>query len=155
EISKFLFATCQVGAENALKREIARVWPEFRFAYSRPGFLTFKLPNGATPPDDLDLRSTFARAYGLSLGKATGATLDERIRQVWDLVGKLPVDDVHAWPRDIHEPGARDYEPGMTTAALEIASAIRAAAPATLPAFKDRSAPAAPVSTGRKQGTSR
>lgn len=129
EKSKFLFATCQVGAETALKREMARIWPDFRFAYSRPGFLTFKLPAGAVPPDSLDLQSVFARAYGLSLGKATGATLEERVRKVWELVGGLPIDGVHVWPRDVQEPGARDYEPGMTPVALEIAEAIRGTFP--------------------------
>ncbi|HEV2972274.1 MAG TPA: SAM-dependent methyltransferase [Pirellulales bacterium] len=38
----FIFATCQIGAEPALKAEVARDWPALRFAYSRPGFLTFK-----------------------------------------------------------------------------------------------------------------
>ena len=42
--ARFIFATCQVGAEKAVKGEVARRWPDFRFAYSRPGFLTFKLP---------------------------------------------------------------------------------------------------------------
>ena len=40
---EFVFATCQFGAEAALKDEIARDVPALRFAYSRPGFLTFKL----------------------------------------------------------------------------------------------------------------
>jgi 23S rRNA (cytidine2498-2'-O)-methyltransferase len=120
----FLFATCQVGAETALKQELARVWPAFRFAYSRPGFLTFKLPAGAVPPDDLDLGSVFARAYGFSLGKATGATREERIRQVWELAGKLAIERVHVWPRDLYEPGAHDYEPGLTDEALEVAGLV-------------------------------
>src|SRR6186997_3062423 len=46
----FIFATCQVGAEPALKTELARVWPDFKFAYSRPGFLTFKVPPVAVVP---------------------------------------------------------------------------------------------------------
>lgn len=127
EIPKFLFTTCQVGAESALKQEMSRIWPDFRFAYSRPGFLTFKLPAGAVPPDSLDLQSVFARAYGLSLGKATGTTPEERAGQVWELVGKLPIEALHVWPRDAYEPGARDYEPGMTPAVLEIAQALRSA----------------------------
>src|SRR5262245_16781425 len=111
---RFLFTTCQVGAESALKQELARVWPAFRFAYSRPGFLTFKLPAGAEPPDDLDLQCTFARAHGLSLGKISVAqpsggpspkgvepgTIEstqsgEIPRRVWELIGDLPVERLH------------------------------------------------------------
>lgn len=129
--SQFLFTTCQVGAETALKQELARIWPAFRFAYSRPGFLTFKLPAGAVPPDDLDLGSVFARAHGFSLGKAAGASRDERIRQVWELAETMKIERVHVWPRDAYEPGAHDYEPGMTPVAAELADLIRANAPGT------------------------
>lgn len=44
-----------------------REHPEFRFAYSQPGFLTFKKIEGIVPWDFV-LRSVFARAYGVSLG---------------------------------------------------------------------------------------
>ncbi len=33
----FLFVTCQIGAEGAVKGELGRRWPGFRFAFSRPG----------------------------------------------------------------------------------------------------------------------
>jgi 23S rRNA (cytidine2498-2'-O)-methyltransferase len=125
----FLFATCQAGAETALKREIGRSWPAFRFAYSRPGFVTFKLPTDATPPDNLDLKSVFARASGLSLGKVTAPDLDSRVRATWELIDKLPVEAVHVWPRDAREPGYRDYEPGLTEDSRAIAARIRAARP--------------------------
>ncbi len=64
----FLFVTCQIGAEGAVKGELGRRWPEFRFAFSRPGFLTFKLPPGHGLAGDFDLEAVFARAYGFSLG---------------------------------------------------------------------------------------
>jgi 23S rRNA (cytidine2498-2'-O)-methyltransferase len=83
----FLFVTCQVGAEAAVKRELARDWPEFRFAYSRPGFLTFKLPAGHALAEDFDLGSVFARAYGFSLGRVTGVDDAARARAFWELVG--------------------------------------------------------------------
>src|SRR5215467_8031860 len=97
---KFVFITCQVGAEAAVKAEIARKWPAFRFAYSRPGFLTFKLPGGETLADDFDLHSVFARAYGFSLGKATGETVEERANQVWQLAGERKFDRLHVLQRD-------------------------------------------------------
>jgi 23S rRNA (cytidine2498-2'-O)-methyltransferase len=129
----FLFITCQHGAEGAVKEELARDWPGLRFAYSRPGFLTFKLPDGIPFPPDFDLRSTFARAYGLSLGKATGATPVERAESVWRLLGDLPVEQLHVWERDRFEPGYRDFEPGMTPPATEAERLIRESPAARLP----------------------
>ena len=75
--AQFLFITCQVGAEPAIKNEFARRWPDFRFAYSRPGFLTFKLPPPYAVPDDFDPQAVFARVSGTSLGKVTGEADDE------------------------------------------------------------------------------
>ena len=98
---------------------MARRWPEFRFAYSRPGFLTFKLPPDHRLLGDFDLESVFARAYGFSLGKVTGDTCDELARHVWQAYGPRPVRRVHVWERDRARPGGRDFEPSMTPAADE------------------------------------
>lgn len=65
--STFLFTLCQVGAEAALKQELLLHHPELRVAYARPGFLTFKAAEPMDP--DFTLESTFARAYGISLGR--------------------------------------------------------------------------------------
>ena len=79
----FLFTVCQVGAESALKKEVAKNAPSLRFAYSRPGFLTFKNADEKDLPADFELKSIFARAYGLSIGKAT------RPSDALDAAGKL------------------------------------------------------------------
>lgn len=134
----FLFVTCQIGAEPALKDELARVWPSFRFAYSRPGFLTFKLPAGPAPTDNFDLQSVFARSYGFSLGKADGATIDDRAKQVKDLVGTLPINCVHVWPRDTTPPGTKDDEPeamSKSPAVAEALAALRRAGLSTRPSI--------------------
>lgn len=47
--TQFMFATCQVGAEATLKQEILSANPGLRFAFSRPGFLTFKHEGGPLP----------------------------------------------------------------------------------------------------------
>ena len=127
--SRFLFTTCQCGAERAVKQEIARLWPKFRFAFSRPGFLTFRLPEEHCLPDDFDLKSVFARAYGFSLGKATGSDLDQRAQSIWDVVGPLPVERVHVWQRDTAVPGDHGFEPSITAAAVEVRDAIRRCCP--------------------------
>jgi 23S rRNA (cytidine2498-2'-O)-methyltransferase len=120
----FLFVTCQVGAEQALKGEMARLWPGFRLAYSRPGFLTFKLPETSLFGEDTELGLVFARSWGFSLGKATAADLNERANQFWQLVGERHYDRLHVWPRDRHAPTVRGYTPGITAEANEAAAAI-------------------------------
>ncbi len=80
-MTHFLFAACQPGAEAALKSDVARRHSDLRFAFSRPGFVTFRLvddPADASPPA---LRSTFARTWGYSLGKVVGADPNELARR--------------------------------------------------------------------------
>jgi len=109
----FLFVTCQIGAERAVKGELARRWPGFRFAYSQPGFLTFKLPDDAKLKDDFDLESVFSRSYGFSLGKATGSTDEELAEAAWALCGKQAFQRIHVWHRDRAVAGDHRYEPGL------------------------------------------
>ena len=106
-VSQFISLTCQRGAENALKKEMAKRRPNYRFSYSRPGFLTYKLPN----PESLDkrlaidvgaLRLVFARSCSHALGAvlqrdATGddEQFDRRVAAdaVWNIVERELGDD--------------------------------------------------------------
>src|SRR5215469_14915307 len=115
----FLFVTCQVGAERAVKTELARNWPHFRFAYSRPGFLTFKLPADHNLKDDFNLRSVFARSYGFSLGKTQAASIDERVAETARLAGEHGYDKLHVFQRDTAAPGDHGFEPQITPWAEE------------------------------------
>ncbi|MBX9789802.1 MAG: SAM-dependent methyltransferase [Pirellulales bacterium] len=123
----FLFITCQLGAEAAVKHEIARDWPALRFAYSRPGFLTFKLPPGHKLADDFELGSAFARAYGFSLGPAAASSPAERADLAWRLAAELPIERLHAWSRDTAPAGSRGYDPGPNAAAAEARDVLLAA----------------------------
>lgn len=126
---EFLFTTCQVGAERALKGEIARTRPDFRFAYSRPGFLTFKLPTELPPADDFELPSVFARAYGFSLGRVRAEGAESMAQAVWRLAGQRPFDRLHVWSRDVRAAGERGYLPGPLELDADVAAQIIAAAP--------------------------
>lgn len=89
--AEFIFATCQPGAEALLKREVSQEWPMFKLAYSRPGFLTFKVAPDAEVAAGFDLKSMFARSYGISLGRAEGSSLLDRATFTAALAGqKLP-----------------------------------------------------------------
>ena len=124
---EFVFVTCQVGAERALKSEVARKWPELHFAYSRGGFVTFKLTDGLKLPADFDLDCTFARAHGFSLEKVSGTDLNARAERVAHVARDGRFDVLHVWQRDTARPGYRGFEPGMTPAAREADAAIRQA----------------------------
>jgi 23S rRNA (cytidine2498-2'-O)-methyltransferase len=127
---RFILITCQVGAERAVKDELAARWPQFRFAYSRPGFLTFKLPDAARLADDFDLGSVFARSYAFSLGKAKAGDPADLARQVIQLAGDRPFERLHVWPRDRMPPGEHGYQPGFTAESDQAEAAIRAHWPA-------------------------
>ena len=121
---KFIFAVCQVGAEDALKAEVARNWPEFRFSYSRPGFLTFKVDEKRPPSPSFDLRSVFARAYGVSLGKVTGAGEATMAEQVWQSAEGRPIQHLHVWQRDRTAAAERILDLRPNQACLEIGELI-------------------------------
>lgn len=65
----FVFTICRAGAELALKAEVARLHPGWRFAYSRPGFVTFRTDGEVAADFPFDF--VFARAAGVSLGAVT------------------------------------------------------------------------------------
>ena len=121
----FLFSTCQLGAEAALKAEMARREPDLHLAFSRPGFVTFKLP-----PDrkesDVPWQSAFARTQGFSLGKSQGNTAS-LAAAFWQLAGDRKWDRLHVWQRDTAHPGFHGFEPAVTPAAGEAHAALRAA----------------------------
>ncbi|MEJ7599334.1 MAG: SAM-dependent methyltransferase [Kofleriaceae bacterium] len=67
-VADFVFATCLPGVETAVKLDVAQRRPELRFAYSRPGLVTFRSPKTISPDDPIG--SVFARVWGRSIGAA-------------------------------------------------------------------------------------
>ena len=120
--STFLWFLHQPTSVDWLKRELAARRPELRFAFARPGLTTFKVDAaraGEAP------RSSFARAWGCSLGRAT--TVDEVLALLAPL-GAEPA-RLHVFERDPDRP-ADEREAGVVgarPAALE--RALRDAAP--------------------------
>ena len=109
---RFVFAAAQVGAERHLKNEIAREHPALHFAFSRPGFVTFRAAEDL--PDDFALRSVFARTWGYSLGKVGGTDDAQLGRDAWRLVDEQLPDrefrHLHVWQRDQPLPGDETYD---------------------------------------------
>lgn len=133
----FIFLCCQNGAEAPLKEEVARRYPDFRFAYSRPGFLTYRLPEEHQLPSRLRLGLTFARTCGFALGRCTAETPEARAAEAWKLAEGLPVRALHVW----HRLGSVPTE--ETTAEEESALA------ALLAAFRTARPEAAELDTGQ------
>jgi 23S rRNA (cytidine2498-2'-O)-methyltransferase len=141
--AKFIFIVCQLGAEAALKQEVARRYPDLRFAFSRPGFLTFRLPE-PTRGGTFELRSTFARTWGFSLGKAAGTDAAELARAAWRTLGSQPpavglarFEHLHVWQRDRALPGDLGFDPGTGAAAAAAGERLIAERPrATLASLR-------------------
>ena len=132
----FLFVTCQAGAEVPLKAEIARRYRGFRFAFSRPGFVTFKIPDDIRRDRQFDLKSVFARTWGFSIDKVSGTDGHELARSVWSvLTERYPSEtlaefrNIHVWERDRYLPGDNDFEPGVSPLAEEVAELLLETAP--------------------------
>jgi 23S rRNA (cytidine2498-2'-O)-methyltransferase len=136
----FLYVVCQHGAEAVLKRELAARAPQFKPAFSRPGFVTFKLDGPVDEPEKFTLPSAFARTSGFSLGSVKGELLQDLARATWELpdvvraIESIPIAGLHVWQRDAAAPGDRGFEPYATPLAAEAGAAIRASSP--IPALR-------------------
>jgi len=86
----FVFVVCNVPSAPLAKREVLAAHPEARFAFSRPGLVTFKHP-GAAPSFGEGL--VFARVAGQSLAPAIGPVAARA-------PGPAATAAVHGFPRD-------------------------------------------------------
>jgi 23S rRNA (cytidine2498-2'-O)-methyltransferase len=107
---RFYFATCQAGAEKAVKAEVLAERPELRFAFSRPGFVTFKESEAEGPVLELR-RGVFTRLWGEVLGQTRDrAAFPDLIRmipegaltQAFDRDEYIPGDEPEGFVRNAH-----------------------------------------------------
>ena len=118
--AKFIFVICQNGAEAATKLELMTANPNLKLAFSRPGFITFKVDADNPLPERFTLRSTLARTYGWSLGKVTGENAKELVTEVAKSPKLKEAKTLHVWQRDPVLPGRNGFEPGVSTLAREV-----------------------------------
>lgn len=135
-MTRFLFCACQFGAEPAVKLELAALRPELRFAFSRPGLVTFKAP--APVALDMALPAVFVRAFGASLGPADTPTAAVAVfslflKEYKEACSKGHVIRLHVWERDIARPGEEPpgfrYGPRATAARAALLAAWPAGQP--------------------------
>jgi len=92
-VTRFAFSTCLPGLEAAVKLDVPRVRPQLRFAYSRPGLVTFKSPTEIAPDDVAG--TAFARVWGASIGAVRDP--EEAARRITELGATR----VHVFAREL------------------------------------------------------
>lgn len=110
----FIYVICQNGAEAATKLEILSAHQNLKLAFSRPGFITFKVDAEDQLPLRFSLRSTLARAYGWSIGKAQNEQAQELVQKIVDEPVLQAASHLHIWQRDSVMPGKNGFEPGIS-----------------------------------------
>jgi 23S rRNA (cytidine2498-2'-O)-methyltransferase len=138
--ARFLFAVVQAGAERALKNEVARDQPKLKFAFSRPGFVTFRIPDDVAAGREPELNCVFARTSGYSLGKVASGTDDAPLaREAWRLIAdELPRDTVreikhvHVWHRARALPGDEGYDAATDELARAVGEVLLAQRPGSV-----------------------
>lgn len=123
EPAVFLFVCCQFGCEKTCKRELLSRYTGLRFAFSRPGFMTFKVTDESIRPGKFQLVSTFARVWGWSRGKAKSHEPKELAAAVTEIISAVENSShftmLHCWQRDTAMPGKSGFEPGISPVAKE------------------------------------
>lgn len=134
EWPRFIFTTCQVGAEQALIAEMARCCPGWNPAFRRPGFVTFKAPEDWQPEPGVlwDFMPIFGLACGLSYGAVQGSRTKELAEKWWALAHNLPYHRVHVWQRET-EPREDRPEDAPLPAETPLAQSARQALQQTCP----------------------
>jgi 23S rRNA (cytidine2498-2'-O)-methyltransferase len=122
----FIYVCCQQGVESVVKAEIAANHPGLAFAFSRPGFVTFKLAADLKLPLKYSLSSTFVRSTGWSSGRSQGDDGQAMVDQVVASPAAAKCRHLHVWQRDAAVPGQRGFEPGETPLAKAVAEQIAA-----------------------------
>jgi 23S rRNA (cytidine2498-2'-O)-methyltransferase len=122
----FIWATHHVSATRWFKTELARRAPDLHFAFARPGLTTFRCDGAADAA--ITLPSSFARAWGISLGRASTA------QQALELLaphlhGMLRL---HVFERDIATPVDEQDASCLGRRASALETELRALAPTSL-----------------------
>ena len=127
--SGYLFLCCQHGVEPMLKRRFHDPAKGLRLAFSRPGLLTFKLPDGSLPrvpstedaqpaaPSTADLLAQlaadpFVRRAGVGAMQVRGELAETLVDEALARLGG-EWNDIHVFQRDPSLPGHRGFEPGQ------------------------------------------
>jgi len=127
--TSYLLMTCQVGAEAALKDELAHRVPPLRPSYGRPGFVTFKLDAPrSVDAAQLDALPVFARVVAASLGQVrdAAASPEALAARAAELVGAAGLSALvlHAWSLPLSARGQTEADEQDTASMGPILEAL-------------------------------
>lgn len=87
--SNYVYVSCQPGAEKALKAEWDLLTQgRAAFAFSRPGFVTFRFPDDSPPTQPLE--SIWARTQGIFHGKVQGSATEGTFPDLMEKIRNWP-----------------------------------------------------------------
>lgn len=109
-LSPFVFITCQYQTENLIKGWMQSSVPQAKFAFSRPGLLTFKIEGQTMVAAEALPRCPFIRSFGWS-GEMISGTLDEVAPKLESYRKQHRAGYLHVWERDSKRVGDRGFEP--------------------------------------------
>ena len=98
--------------------------PTAHFAFSRPGFVTFKFPDSCPAPEEGVPKSIFARASGVSLERLVGEE-DQRVKRAAELLLAGDYQALLVWSRDAQPSGKSGYEVGRVPMDDQVCELIR------------------------------
>lgn len=82
ETNQFYYFICNVGSEKFLKEEVKIFYPELRFAFSAPGFLTFKVIS-ALP---FDFAPVFTQRFGEYVARGTKEEMEAKFEAGQEII---------------------------------------------------------------------
>ncbi len=127
---RFIFANCQHGMESAARDQVLQQHEGLRLAFSRPGFMTFKVVAPEWPLR-FHLLSPLVRTTGWSVDAIRDDSEKARIqwaaRHIESALAASESDPVlvHVWRRDQRRPGERGFEPGPDDMVARVINALR------------------------------
>jgi len=131
--AKFVFSTCKKGFEKLLKHEVQLNYPDLKFAYSRPGLITWKVDSNSTNTDGTTEfvwrpnNLVFMRSRGESITATANSSSDvlaiaARIQSISRVTDKLRL---HVFAREIEESCFRTDHPLEIAERRERTSSLR------------------------------
>lgn len=103
--NQFVFVGCKYGFESYCKSEVLRKCENLRFAFSRPGYQTYKVISGSANFSLLN-SLTFVRTAGqnqFKLELTDGELAQSSLEALQQLIKNLPTKHLHVWNRNLGE----------------------------------------------------
>jgi 23S rRNA (cytidine2498-2'-O)-methyltransferase len=113
---EFVYLVCQQGTEAVIKQFLVAPESPFRLAFSRPGFLSFKVVLPTTLP-----KHPLIRRAGWVIGQVSGQQATTLVHDSLALAG-MDWQGVHVFQRDTYDSGFMGFEPGISTLSQEVGS---------------------------------